>query len=339
MRPAREHPLALTLAACLLAAGVVIAIAAAHGFGAFADVWSNPHWPWLVPALCAALLAVAGYAISYRAVAAVRGGPELGLALALRAVVRGFAPFAVGGGFAVDKRVLEAIDDDERAATVRVLGLGALEWALLAPAAWLSAVILLLVGDRHPMPSLLWPWAIAVPIGFALGFSLATPARGKRLEARGGRWRARFARAIGAIEILRSLAGSFFGCWAAWAGMALYWALDIASLYGAIRFVGMRLNPGELILAYATGYALTRRSMPLGGAGITEALMTFSLHWIGQPVVPALAAVVVYRMFNLVLPTVPALAVRPRITPLLDVADRSKPGPVREPARSAAPVS
>ena len=26
--------------------------------------------------------------------------------------------------------------------------------------------------------------------------------------------------------------------------------------------------------------------MPLGGAGITEALMTFSLHWTGQPVLP-----------------------------------------------------
>ncbi len=38
--------------------------------------------------------------------------------------------------------------------------------------------------------------------------------------------------------------------------------------------------------------------MPLGRAGVTEAPMTYSLHWLGQPVVPALAAVVVYRVVN-----------------------------------------
>ena len=120
-------------------------------------------------------------------------------------------------------------------------------------------------------------------------------------------------------------------------GMALYWALDVASFYGALRFVGVRLNMGELVLGYATGYALTRRSMPLGGVGVTEALMTFSLHWVGQPVLPALAAVVIYRVFNLALPAVPGLFVHARIRPLLDAADRGETPRARERRRAAAP--
>jgi hypothetical protein len=61
----------------------------------------------------------------------------------------GFGPFAAGGGFALDKRALHAIEDDEHAATVRVLGLGALEWALLAPPADTS----LLLEPARPCPS------------------------------------------------------------------------------------------------------------------------------------------------------------------------------------------
>ena len=338
MRRARQHPIALTLVAFLVSAGAVVAIAAAYGFEAFGDAWSRPHWPWLAVALGGAVLAIAAYAVCYRAAAGARGGPKLPLPLALRAVIRGFAPFAAGGGFAVDKRVLHAIQNDEHEASARVLGLGALEWALLAPAAWLSAVVLLALGDPRPMPSLLWPWAIAVPIGFVLGFSLATPARCERITAKRGRWRDRLGRAMSAIEILRHLARRFPSCRAAWVGMGLYWALDIASFYGAIRFIGLRLNLGELILAYATGYALTRRTMPMGGAGVTEVLMPLSLHWVGQPILPSLAAVVVYRVFNLALPMVPALLTRPHIKPLLDTADHLAATAAPQSRRAGAPL-
>jgi uncharacterized membrane protein YbhN (UPF0104 family) len=213
------------------------------------------------------------------------------------------------------------VHDDERGATVRVLGLGALEWALLAPAAWISAVVLLVSGDTRVMPSLLWPWAIAVPIGFGIGLWLAAPGQRERFARKeDGRVRAAFSRSLRGVGILHSLVRDP-ECFVAVLGAALYWVFEIAAFYGAIRFIGLRPDLGETILAYATGYALTRRSMPLGGAGATEALMTFALHWVGQPVPAALAAVVVYRVFNFVLPTVPALIVRPQIKPLLDAAD------------------
>jgi uncharacterized membrane protein YbhN (UPF0104 family) len=331
--------LILTALAFAMAIAAVVTIASAYGLETFADAWSRLHWGWLALAVGAAMLAIPAYVVSYRAVARAQDGPKLRLPLVIRLVSVGFGPFAAGGGFALDKRALHAIEDDEHAATVRVLGLGALEWAVLAPAAWLSAVVLLAGGDRRPMPSLLWPWAIAVPIGFVLGLWLAVPARRERLAGRAGRWRQVLARALHGVGVLHWLARGFWSCWAAWIGTAVYWALDIASFYGAARFIGSHLNLAETILAYATGYALTRRSMPLGGAGVTEALMTFALHWVGQPVAPALAIVVVYRLFNFALPTIPALLARPRIKPLLDAADLDRTPTQRERRRAADPIS
>ena len=54
-----------------------------------------------------------------------------------------------------------------------------------------------------------------------------------------------------------------------------------------------------LILAYATGYVATRRSLPWGGAGLVEVMMTFALVWVGVPLAPALLGVVTYRAVQL----------------------------------------
>lgn len=124
--------------------------------------------------------------------------------------------------------------------------------------------------------------------------------------------------ALHGVGALHDLAGDLRSWWTGWIGAALYWTFDIASLYGSMRFIGLHANLAEAVLAYATGYALTRRSTPLGGAGATEALMTFSLHWVGQPIPASLAAVLVYRAFNFVLPTIPALVARKQVGPLLD---------------------
>lgn len=334
----RSHPVEVTLVAVGVAAAAVAAIAAAYGFGAFAEVWSHLHVGWIALAIVAQLVAIPAYVISYRVLARYDEGPDMPLPLVLRIVVAGFGPSAVGGGFALDKHALHALDQDEDAAVVRVLGLGALEWAVLAPAAWVSAIVLLAIGDRSAMPSLLWPWALAVPLGFILGLWLAVSARRRRIASGGGRARAALARALAGVGVLQSLARGLSKCWAAWVGVALYWALDVASFYGCVRFIGLHANLGETLLAYATGYALTRRSMPLGGAGVTETLMTFALHWVGQPVAPALAVVVVYRILNFVLPAIPALLVRPHVYPLVAAAQEGRPPAPRVRRRAAAPV-
>jgi hypothetical protein len=50
----------------------------------------------------------------------------------------------------------------------------------------------------------------------------------------------------------------------------------------------------QLVVGYATGYALTRRALPLGGTGIVETLLPFALGWVGIALAPALLAVFGY---------------------------------------------
>jgi uncharacterized membrane protein YbhN (UPF0104 family) len=335
----REHPVLVTVFAFALATGTVVVIAIAYGAEAFLGAWSNLHWGWLAFAAGAELLAIPAYVLAYRAVAHVHGGPPLPMPIAARLVTAGFGPFAVQGGFSVDHNALRAIHDDEEEATVRVLSLGALEWALLAPAAWICAIVSLAKADSKVLDSLAWPWAIAVPIGFVLGLWLSAPGRRGRIGAGREGWRHRLALALHGVGALHDLAGDLRSWWTAWIGAALYWTLDIACLYGSMRFVGLHANQAEAILAYATGYALTRRSTPLGGAGATEALMTFSLHWVGQPLPASLAAVVVYRTFNFVLPTVPALVARKQVGPLLEAGYERQTAAEREHEYAASPSS
>ncbi len=317
MRNLRERPLEATLLATALALVAVVAIAIAFGVTNFVDAWSHLHLRWLIVAAASSLLAPVAYLVAYRTVIHHDHGPRMKLSLAIRVVLLGFGPFAPGGGFVVDRRALHAVLGDEDEAAVRVLGLGALEWAVLSPLAWLSAVALLITDDERVMRSVLWPWALAVPIGFGLGLRITRIRRLQRLDRGAGGVQGALARALGGVQTLRELARPHHVRWSAWIGMAAYWLLDIASLYGALRFVSLHPTVLETVLAFATGYALTRRSLPLGGAGITEALMTFSLHWVGMPVPAALAAVVVYRLFNFLLPALPALLVRRRVWRLL----------------------
>lgn len=320
MRRLDEHAFAATLLAFALAAGAVVGIALAYGFHEFVDAWTHTEPKWLILCAGAELLTIPAYVLAYRAVASVQDGPTLRFRLALRVVAAGFGPFAASGGFALDKRALSALSEDERFATVRVLGLAALEWAILAPAACVCAVILLVEGSHEVMRSLLWPWAIAVPAGFAVGLFLAVPSRRERIEAGRGWWRKPLGTALRGVGVLYALLRRPVAKAGAWVGAGLYWILDIAAFYGAVRFAGLQPGVAATILAYATGYALTRRSSPFGGAGVTEVLMTFALHWCGQPVIPALVAVVVYRVFNFVVPTLPALITHHRVKPLLEAA-------------------
>lgn len=66
-------------------------------------------------------------------------------------------------------------------------------------------------------------------------------------------------------------------------------------------------------MGYATGYALTRRALPLGGAGVVEVLLPYSLGWLKIALMPALLAVFAYRLINLWLPMIPALAGLPTL--------------------------
>jgi uncharacterized membrane protein YbhN (UPF0104 family) len=316
----RRHPLALAAVALAVAAGAVVAIAANVGFGPVSRVLGDIQPAWLALVFGAQVVGVLAYTFTYRVVATLDAGPKIPFGLTLRLVAAGFGAFTAGGGFGLDYEAWKLAGHGRRGARVRVLGLGAIEYAVLAPAASVAAIVLLVTGS-HAMPSLLWPWAVAVPLGFAGAFW----ALGRRSRLTDGGRRRPLDEMLHAIEVLRRLVVAPSICVEVVLGMAAYWTAEIASLWAALMAFGTHLSVGALIVAYATGYAATRRTLPLGGAGTTEALMTYALHWVGVDVAHALAAVIVYRFFNFALATIPALYARRAIEPLFRDGDGAGP--------------
>jgi uncharacterized membrane protein YbhN (UPF0104 family) len=315
-----RHPIVVSLFATVLAIGGALLIAWITGADEVGRVFEQVHPGWIALIAGAELLTYPAYTIAYRSVAQVHGHAALELPLVGRVVAAGFGPFSVGGGFGLDKRALHALHEDERSARVRVLGLGVLEWALLAPTVCVIAIVFLIQG-ADILPSLLWPWALAVPIGLGFALWASAPGRRDRIANFRGKRRAWLADTLDGVGVLHTLISHPVRYWGAWVGTALYWAADIASFYAALRTFGIDMGAGKVILAYATGYAATRRSLPLGGAGVTEVLMTYSLYWVRQPLAPALAAVVAYRAFNFLLAAAPALIARRHLHELLKSAD------------------
>jgi uncharacterized membrane protein YbhN (UPF0104 family) len=184
-----------------------------------------------------------------------------------------------------------------------VLGLGALEYAVLAPTAALAAVIILARGSTHPSLGFTLPWAIAVPLGFLAAFA----ALGFRDRLReGGWWRAGLHHGLEAVHVLRKLATQGADHGGAFVGTTLYWVGDVGCLWASLRAFHESPDLAALVIGYATGYALTRRTLPLGGAGSVEALVSFALAWTGISLAQAVLAVCAYRIFNLWLPLLPA---------------------------------
>jgi len=258
--------------------------------------------------------------LAVRNVARVDGGPRLSLSLTTRTVVAGFGVYAAthaSGGFAVDYWTLRRAGLRREQAVPRVLGLGALEYAVLASATLGSAVLLLLGEGGHVQDAMTLPWLLVIP-GFAAAAWVSSPRRAPRLAdpGRGGRVRHGFAHAVTSLVTLRALAASPGRHAPAFLGVALYWAGDIACLWAALRMVSAAPPVPALVVAYAGAYVLSRRSLPAGGAGVVEVLMTLALVGVGVPLAPAVLAVLFYRLFNFWLPILPALAALPTVREL-----------------------
>ena len=307
-----------------IAAIAVLVIARVTGADAVGRAFDDVDPAWIALIAGAEFLTYPAYIMAYRALADIHGRAPMALPVVARVVVAGFGPFAIGGGFGIDRQVLEAVHEDTRSARVNVVALGILEWAVLAPIAWVASVVLLATG-ANILPSLLWPWAVAVPLGFGAALWASSPPRAERLARRfGGRWRESFSRLLEGVGVLHTLLREPRKYAAAWLGTGVYWAADIGAFYGGLRTFGLSPGIGKVILAYATGYAATRRSLPFGGAGVTEVLMTYSLYWVRLPLAPSLAAVVAYRAFNFLLAATPALIAHRGLEPLLEAGEERK---------------
>ncbi len=300
-----------------LALAAAVALADVAGYAPLARAVERVELLWLVAAFGGQAVAYLGYVLAMRNVARVDGGPSISFRLSTRTVVAGFGIFAAAhaaGGFAVDYWTLRRAGLRREEAVARVVALGVLEYAVLAPAALISAIVLLFGTGGHVQDAMTYPWLAVVP-GFLLALWVSSPNRSERLSdpGGGGRLRTWLAHGVAGITKLRRLLVRPRHHGLGVVGVSLYWLGDIACLWAALKVFEAELSVPALILAYATGYVATRRSLPAGGAGVVEVLMTFALVWVGLPLAPALLGVVAYRLFSFWLPVLPALAVLPAV--------------------------
>ena len=282
-----------------------ILVAGAAGFVAVASHIRHAHWYWLLFAIVGAVVAHIGYVFAYREVAHVDRGVRLSTLRAGAIVTAGFGMFFPRGGFAVDLEALQDLGVPREEARVRVLGLGSLEYAVLAAGACACAILLLV--DHYPAErAVTLSWTIGVPAGTALAL-VAVRYRNWLCRGRiGGMLRP----ALDAIAVVGMIVASprRHGA-AAFMGMSLYFAGEVFVLWVCLAaFTRHTPSVAAVVVGYATGYALTRRTLPLGGAGAVEALMPFALTWVAFGLPAAVLAVFTYRIFNLWLPLGPAAA-------------------------------
>jgi uncharacterized membrane protein YbhN (UPF0104 family) len=296
-----------------------VLVADAAGLDALRNVTSNFDPIWLVVCVGAQVAGYLGYALALRNVAQVDGGPQLPFRASARTVIAGFGVHGAAnpsGGFAVDYWALRRAGLEREQAIARVACLGTLELALLAPVALVAAIVLLAVG-AHVQASVTWPWLLVVP-GLLAAIWVTSPRRCDRLadSSVGGRLRSAFAHTVAGLVMVRSLAARPRQHFAGLVGVALFCLGDMTCLWAALNAFSVEISLPALVLAYATGSVASRRSLPAGGAGLVEVLMTFALVWVGIPLAPALAGVLLHRLVSFWLPIVPALALLPHGTRL-----------------------
>ncbi|MDX6479595.1 MAG: hypothetical protein QOG85_105, partial [Gaiellaceae bacterium] len=285
------------------AASIVVVWVA--GFGAVTHVARHANLYWFPFALTGAFVAHIGYVFAYREIAHVDRGTRIGALRAGAVVAAGFGMFFPRGGFGVDIEALEDLGVPTAEARIRVLGLGSLEYAVLAAGAWVCAAILL---ARHSPAehAVVLSWLVGVPAGT---FLAVVAVAHREWLSRG--WLRKVLRpALDAIYIVGLIvAAPRRHGFKALNGMAFYWAGEVFVLWVCLAAFTRHLpSIPAVVVGYATGYALTRRTLPLAGAGAVEALLPFALHWVGFPLAAAALAVFAYRIFNLWLPIVPAAA-------------------------------
>jgi uncharacterized membrane protein YbhN (UPF0104 family) len=307
----KKHRVAMVLTvAAVLAFGALFGVAWSAGLATVFHRLLHIHWIWVPIALGAEIVSYLGYVLAYRQVTRAEDGTEMKLSGTAAAVATGFGVFVAAGGFAFDEAVLKSTGVPAGEARHRVLGLGVLEYVVLAPAAMAAALYIVINARPDLDVGLTFPWIVGVPLGFAAAGALLFFR--KRLDLRNG-WRRHVAQAAEALSLVRCLVRPY-PYWLAFVGISLYWLGDIACLWAALHVFFAEPPPvALLVVGYATGYALTRRTLPLGGAGIVDALLPLSLSWVGIALAPAVLAVLVYRVMNLWLPVIPAFAGLPTL--------------------------
>ena len=303
-RLAKLPPTAIVALAAVVFVGTLAVMSAIAGWHSVVDQLRPNLSFWFAAAFAAEAVSFGAYVFAYRGIAHIEHGPQLTLREAAQLVAVGFGAFLAKGGAALDSKALARGRESKEEGEIRVLALDALEHAPLAPAACAASISLLVQGRRKPPLDFTIPWATLVPLGALLAF-FGVRHRQRFLGQAG--WRGLLGRILEGIRILFRLAREWRRHWPAFAGAAIYWLGDVLCLWASLKPFDAAPTFEPIILAHAVGYVLTRRTLPLAGSGVVEAVMPLTLVAAGAPFAGAILGVITYRVFNLWLPLIPAV--------------------------------
>lgn len=290
--------LTLLALALQLAAGTGLAYVA--GFDKTRAVFDHFSWVWLPPVLGALLVSFVGYYFAYRGIFHVDHGPSLSGSQMRAVVAAGFGGFLAHGGPALDDYALQAAGADEREASVRVSSLAGLEHGILALGGCAAAIVVLVAGYAKPPLDFTLPWAIIPVPGFLVAFWLAGRYRASLRDRPG--WRGKLGVFADSIYLIREMFESPLRRGPALLGMALFWVGDIFAAWATLSAFGFRMNGAQFIVGFATGLVFTRRTGPLGGAGILALVLPVTIWYSGAPFAAAVVGLFTYRVLSLWLP-------------------------------------
>ena len=84
--------------------------------------------------------------------------------------------------------------------------------------------------------------------------------------------------------------------------MVVFWLGDMVAAWAGLAMFGFDMNGAQLIVGMATGMVFTRRTGPLGGAGVLGLVLPLTLWYSGAPFAVAVVGVFAYRVVSLWLP-------------------------------------
>jgi uncharacterized membrane protein YbhN (UPF0104 family) len=264
----------------------------------FHSVWHlliHLSWPWLAALVGGMVCSFAGYYVAYRGVYEIAGGAHASRRQLAAVVIAGFGGLLSHAGSGLDHYALEAMGNEKRDARVRGLLLTGLEQGALAIIGSVAGIAVLVQDLDKPTPDFSIPWAVIPAPGFVIAFWV-----GERYADRFGqgmrRWRDKLGMFLEAINLSRELFTRPYHQGPAVFGMTLFWLADAFGVYAVLEACGYDMNVAALFVGYATGMVFTRRTVPLGGAGILVVVLAVTIWYSGAPISAAVIASAFYRL-------------------------------------------